>query len=120
MESLVTCKNCKSKVPMEDLRADKTGSGWICLSCYENQHPEIYNKPKEKVQPKKPTSPKEIKYQCQSCGYKFLKDDKFTGKCPYCDRYGSVKPMQDAESILRDTIRETEGFTRHRIEILDD
>jgi len=49
MEIEVTCKSCRNKVPMPDLRADKTGSGWVCVKCYEHQHPDIYNKPQEQA-----------------------------------------------------------------------
>lgn len=40
-ESLISCSKCKGRVPLNDLRADKTGKGWVCISCYSMQHPSL-------------------------------------------------------------------------------
>src|SRR3990167_490070 len=39
--NLIACSKCKGKVPLNDLRADKTGKGWVCISCYFLQHPNL-------------------------------------------------------------------------------
>lgn len=105
-ETLLTCKSCKNKVPLSDLKADKSGSGWVCMACYKHQHPEIY-KEVRKEQPRKElqTTPHLVKYYCSECGYKFKKEPPFKGKCPYCDLY-SIKEEKDADSLLRDSIQD--------------
>ena len=40
-ESLISCSKCKGRVPLNDLRADRTGQGWVCISCYSLQHPSL-------------------------------------------------------------------------------
>ncbi len=40
-DSLISCSKCKGRVPLNDLRADKTGKGWVCISCYSIQHPSL-------------------------------------------------------------------------------
>ncbi len=127
MEDSLVCKTCKKRVSIGDLKADKSGSGWICLDCYHNQHPEIYKPQKsqqfqqyqksrlEKAQQPQPVplKPQKIKYYCSECGYKFYKEETITGKsgkhpsrCPYCNLY-SVRQEKDADTILRETIGET-------------
>ncbi|MEK6937021.1 MAG: hypothetical protein AABW58_03030 [Nanoarchaeota archaeon] len=39
--NLISCSKCKGRVPLNDLRADKTGKGWVCISCYSLQHPDL-------------------------------------------------------------------------------
>jgi len=38
----IICKSCQKKVNVGDIRADKSGSGWICVNCYKTQHPKVY------------------------------------------------------------------------------
>jgi DNA-directed RNA polymerase subunit RPC12/RpoP len=101
------CISCKNSVALSDLKADKSGSGWVCLDCYKHQHPEVY-KP-ENVEAVKETKldepPKFVKFYCSECGYKFKKEPDFHGKCPYCNLY-SIKEEKDADTLLRDSIRD--------------
>lgn len=131
MEYSVVCKSCNQRVSIGDLKADKSGSGWICMECYKGQHPEIYPTQKPAVPQFKPRleqtqaqhpaqlsiqpKPMKIKYYCSECGYKFYKEEsgialsksqKYPGKCPYCNLY-SVRPEKDADTLLRETIDET-------------
>ena len=125
MEYTVICKSCNNRVSIGDLKADKSGSGWICLDCYKGQHPQVYKqqkplrlRPEPVVQPK----PQKVKYYCTDCGYKFYKDinvgQKYQSKCPYCNLY-TIRPEKDADTILRETIGESSlRFTR--TDIIDD
>jgi len=108
METLLICKSCSNKFPIGDIRSDKSGSGWVCIKCYENQHPEVYRKGESKSLEKTdklPTEPPKIRYYCSECGYKFQSSREYSRKCPYCNLY-SVKEDKDAESFLQETIRE--------------
>ena len=132
MESLV-CKSCNKRVAIGDLKADKSGSGWICPNCYKGQHPEIYkpqkpspiatvSKPRSAEQAQMP-KPQKVKYYCTDCGYKFYKEivkgQRYTGKCPYCSTY-SVREEKDADTILNETIKESVFRFSPRTDILDD
>lgn len=136
MDETLKCKSCGNRVPIADLRADKSGSGWICMNCYKNQHPEIY-KP-QKISKMKTGSlqavqqPRlhRVKYYCTECGYKFDKEvsnvdlvksqsQRYQGKCPYCNLY-SVRQEKDAETILRDVISESSLRFNRRGDIIDD
>lgn len=134
IESLV-CKSCNKRVTMGDLKADKSGSGWICLNCYKGQHPDIYksqklsqisqiatSKQKQEQAPMQ-QKPQKVKFYCTDCGYKFYKEtikgQKYTGKCPYCSTY-SIREEKDANTILNDTIKESVFRFNPRTDILDD
>ena len=138
IESLV-CKSCNKRVTMGDLKADKSGSGWICLNCYKGQHPEIYKpqKPSQispaqtQIMASKPRQgqapmqqkPQKVKLYCTDCGYKFYKEtvkgQKYAGKCPYCSTY-SIREEKDADTILNETIKENVFRFNPRTDILDD
>jgi len=113
MSESIVCKACNKRVNIGDLRADRSGSGWICVNCYQDQHPNVY-KPESK-EPKSRTEQitkklNQIKYYCTNCGYKFYKEEKFSGKCPYCSLY-SVREEKDAETWLREVTNEEEEKT---------
>lgn len=120
MEATLICKSCNNRVPLSDLKADKTGLGWICLKCYQSQHPNIYKQQKEKLlsRTEQITSKlQRIKYYCSECSYKFQKEGKYTGKCPYCNLY-TIKEDKDAATLLREVTEEDRA--KPRIEILED
>ena len=104
---LINCKSCKNQVAMADLKADKSGSGWICFKCYKHQHPEVYKEGTEETKSpelKQPSPPEtKVKYQCTECSYKLTKEPGYRGKCPYCNTY-SIKQEKDADSFIRDVI----------------
>jgi protein-arginine kinase activator protein McsA len=135
MESSLICKACSNKIALGDIRSDKSGSGWVCIQCYEGQHPDIY-KMKSVSEEKNPLARsdqitsqlKKVKYYCSECGYKFETEGEYSRKCPYCNLY-AVKEDKDAETILQETMRE--NFTAPspktelknkdpKIEIVDD
>ncbi len=130
METLV-CKSCNKRVAIGDLKADKSGIGWICLNCYQGQHPDIFKQQKPSIMPSRPKieqapaqmqKPQKVKYYCSDCGYKFYKEmpigRRYTGKCPYCSTY-SIREEKDANTILNETIHET-SFRFNPKDILDD
>ncbi len=47
-------------------------------------------------------------YQCEACGYKF-KATRLHKICPYCGKEGTVKPVKDAETILKEVDQENQG-----------
>ena len=125
MEESLKCKSCNNRVPISDLKADKSGSGWICLGCYKGQHPQVYKLQKPSKLKPEPIQPKlqKIKYYCTDCGYKFykdlVKDQKSIGKCPYCNLY-TVRKEKDADTILQETIGESSLRFNRRTDIIDD
>ncbi len=124
MEYSIMCKSCNKRVSIGDLKADKSGSGWVCLNCYKSQHPQIYKpqKPSLKLKPEPPkVKSQKIKYYCTDCGYKFYKDSstKHTGKCPYCNTY-SIRQEKDAETWINETINDSNLRFNKRVDITDD
>ncbi len=135
MDETIKCKTCGNRVSIADLKADKSGSGWICFSCYKNQHPNIYKPEKVskiKTVPMQPMQLKlqRIKFHCGECGYKFYKEmsttdfaksqnQKYSGKCPYCNLY-SVRPEKDADTLLNEVISDSNLKFNRRGDILDD
>ena len=112
MEPLVTCTKCSTNVPVKDLRADKTGRGWVCIACYNRQHnkishQDILQKPqtvKKQEPPEVPQNkePRKISsYKCVGCKYKFESSVNALDKqCPYCSRLGTIEKVQSASEIL--------------------
>ena len=43
-------------------------------------------------------------YQCEVCGFKFraVRPPK---RCPYCGKVGTIKPVKDAMTILKESER---------------
>ncbi len=115
----ITCPKCSTSTQIKDLRADKTGRGWVCINCYNRQHSkntkdEPLPKPrsfffKASEKPKEPTENlinREIKkitsYKCTGCNYKFETAQKALDKqCPYCGRYGCIEKIKTAAEILQ-------------------
>ena len=63
------------------------------------------------------------KYYCKECGYKFIKNEVYKGKCPYCNKF-TVEKLEDAEKLLRDSTEVPEKDSwkeaiRSQIEIID-
>jgi len=117
----IICKSCQKKVNVGDIRADKSGSGWICVNCYKTQHPKVYgNIDKKGSTIKTLIKPQRMKYYCRDCGYKFANVMGFKGRCPYCNRY-AVREERDAETLIREAVQdEGMGFTKSRLKILED
>lgn len=100
METLITCKRCRSGVPVSELRSNNNASGWICLECYNKEHgfviPESHSKPAAS------RSSAPAKYKCGSCGYEFTATFKHK-LCPNCGEARTVTLAGGASaSIVRD------------------
>ncbi len=93
-ESLIACSKCSTRVPLNDLKADKEGRKWVCTSCYSLQHPmhqKLRQPEKEFNNFKVESQNKKFKYQCASCKYSFTRNKEFQGMCPYCSKLGTVE-----------------------------
>ena len=116
----ITCPNCKEKAYRKDLRADKTGSFWICANCYNKQHSKTTkqeNVIKERLMALKESEKPVIRtnfedldsvnkirsYKCNACNYKFesatFKLDKM---CPFCGRAGRVERVKSTSQIIKE------------------
>ena len=115
------CKSCQKKVQVSDIRADKSGSGWVCVNCYKTQHPKIYGVlNKKEISKALPQKIQRAKYYCGDCGYKFTKEINYKGRCPYCNKL-TVKLERDAESLIKESVQdESMGFNKSRLKILED
>ncbi|MEK6861181.1 MAG: hypothetical protein AABY07_04360 [Nanoarchaeota archaeon] len=123
MEGTITCPKCNSKISVKELRADKSGTQWICVGCYSRQHlkePKKESRVTEKLKEwhsertakpavtEQPVS-KESKikklssFKCTSCNYKF-ESSVFTldKMCPFCSRKGNIERVKTASEILRE------------------
>ncbi|MEK6934966.1 MAG: hypothetical protein AABW46_03745 [Nanoarchaeota archaeon] len=102
----ITCHICNKRTVIGDLRANRDGKSWICVSCYENQFPRKqlkkernYNKltlPKSKLS-KYP----DTKYKCASC---FFITEKLSinAFCPNCGRKNTLYKLPSASEILKE------------------
>lgn len=114
--NLIACSKCKGRVPLNDLRADKTGKGWVCVSCYSMQHPSLNtNKNVQQqniqnntieIQRKQPQTSaivkeksimseilKKFNYQCGVCKYKFSRNFEYKGVCPFCGKLNTLENL---------------------------
>ena len=102
-DSTIFCSQCKAKVSVRSVKANKTGTDWICMDCYNKEH-------KLKAEPQKPAwikeepkeDKKERKYYCTKCTYAFTKTGLFYGKCPYCGRENTVKMENKGADWIED------------------
>lgn len=116
----VTCPKCSASTHVKDLRADKTGRGWLCINCYNRQHNKstLRDEPLPKlrattqIKENRPLTNatelinREIRkiasYKCAACSYKFETAQTALNKqCPYCGRYGNIEKVKSAEEILQ-------------------
>lgn len=112
-ETYLICSRCRKKAPINEVRADKTGRDWICLECYDFQHPEketseqlisgadvstiqetakaeFLNRVERREEQLKIGEAK--KYICISCKYKFIRRPDFIGKgCPFCGKITTIR-----------------------------
>ncbi len=91
--STIICSQCKAKVPVNTVKANKTGTDWICIECYNKEHKIKEEPQKSKWQIKEDIKEdkKERNYYCTKCTYSFTRKGIFYGKCPYCGRENTVK-----------------------------
>ena len=117
-ENLISCSKCKGRVPLNDLRADRGGKSWICLSCYSIQHPNLrtptmnFNSQKQNsqqtmqkpvvektqlIEKPKPSVMSQIlkkyNYQCNGCKYKFSRNQEYNGLCPFCGKENTLENL---------------------------
>src|SRR3989344_8867727 len=115
--NLIACAKCKGRDPLNDLRADKTGKGWVCISCYSLQHPNlnirrpameqqasvqvqgiqkvqaIQNSEKQIKDPIMREILKKYNYQCSACKYKFSRNYEYKGMCPFCGKSNTLDDL---------------------------
>jgi uncharacterized CHY-type Zn-finger protein len=99
---LITCRVCKNKIPMNNMRYEDNGEDLICNDCYNKRHgtyvaPKInvaekkvvLNKPAESTHKLDVDFEKQdgdrVTYVCEKCKYKFKRKEGFpVNQCPYC------------------------------------
>ena len=99
---LITCKGCKNRFSIRELRYDKEGKDLICKECFANakgssskQKATLRQIPTEQLEPTGPRmrdAPDLMNYYCFVCRYKFSRkaDFKFEN-CPSCGKLGSIR-----------------------------
>lgn len=108
----VPCKNCGTKVPINDLRRNDKGL-WVCSNCLIHKYvlmEDIPNVMPQKIPIKsreeiKPVVKKEekIPYYCTNCKFSFTRARGSPSKgCPYCGKEHSVQRKESAADILRE------------------
>ena len=113
MDQKIGCQDCKREVPFKDLRANKTGKGWICLECYAKQHhkktPETSMSERLERLKDPPLKPKiadappkgKMQLKCFSCAYKFEAPVGAMSKmCPFCGKKETLERVKSAHEIL--------------------
>ena len=107
---LISCKSCKKQVSVSQLKADKTGRGFVCLDCYNKQHSKV-EKPSKVEEMYEGIETREIKrpnytkrgYRCYACNYKFESFSFKEGKmCPYCGRSNTVVKVIPTSQIIKE------------------
>jgi len=108
---MVPCKNCGTRVPVNDLRKNDKGL-YVCGTCLSHKYvgmKEIPNllperfiaKPKE--QPKVMVKEEKIPYYCTSCKFSFTRARGAPSKgCPYCGKEYSVQRRESANDLLKE------------------
>ena len=104
--STIFCSQCKAKVPVNSVKANRTGTDWICMDCYSKEHKHVS---KGEIKPRWMGEQEEIKddkkernYYCSKCTYNFTRKGIFHGKCPYCGRENTVKMENKGEDWISD------------------
>ncbi|MBI2109583.1 hypothetical protein HYT58_00220 [Candidatus Woesearchaeota archaeon] len=88
METLITCKRCRDRVPVSELKSDSKATGWVCHTCYAKEHNLISPAPTAKPAFKVPINQS---YVCDFCKHKF--NSAFKQKlCPNCGERDALRP----------------------------
>ena len=99
---LITCKSCRNRFPMRELRYDRKGENLVCKGCFSSSSSpkqgmavsSLRDIPPEKLEPTGPRSRVAgglIRYYCAACRFKFSrKGDFHFENCPSCGK-GSIK-----------------------------
>ncbi len=98
---LITCRSCRKRYPIRELRYDKTGSDLICKDCFSaSRRPNDVLQDMKRIPPEKlePTGPRVrdnadlLKYYCLTCRFKFSRRTDFHFEnCPSCGKMGSIR-----------------------------
>ncbi len=98
---LITCKSCRKRFPLRELRYDRTGSDLVCKDCFSaSRRPGEVVRDIRRISPEKlePTGPRIrdnaalIKYYCLACRFKFSRRADFRfDNCPSCSKSGSIR-----------------------------
>ena len=110
MDPKITCGKCGESVSFKDLRAEKSGKEWICLTCYNKQHSKQINEGKvlqrlKELKKQEQTKTPLINLKCLACGYKYEGSEETLKKmCPYCGKKGAVEKIKSADAFVREAI----------------
>lgn len=89
----VVCRKCSKKVhPSELKKENQNSSKLICITCY-NKEREISNSLDELKKEVSIAQEEKLKYYCEACGFKFIRNKSILNKsCPYCNK-DSIKQV---------------------------
>ena len=112
-EALITCTKCKKRTPMSQMRYSPNGEDLVCQSCTKpgmvgpkdssttmtkgmpsTMSPQLRTPPASSSPASSSSPPKNVHYQCTSCGYKFSRASRNEMVCPYCSRKSLRKESQ--------------------------
>lgn len=112
-EVLISCRKCKKRFPMNELKYDKNGEDLVCSECFDmGRTPQETASNMKNVSPSRlvRTGPRNfseqtsIKYICMDCQYKFTRrKDYEVFKCPYCEGMNLKKEKGIHSQQLIDT-----------------
>ena len=107
----LTCKSCKKRTPLNQMKYSKDGSGLICEECLNKETSSLAIS--QKTTPASFSSKittadqqkKKVEYHCTSCAFKWARALDFRGPrvCPNCGRTSVVYNLpNDADKLLRE------------------
>ena len=109
----VPCKNCGTKVAVNDLRKNDKGL-YVCSNCLSHKYvfiddipnimpQKILIKSKEEVKSIVMKKEEKIPYYCTNCKFSFTRSRGSPSKgCPYCGKDYTVQRRESAADILRE------------------
>jgi ribosomal protein L37AE/L43A len=107
-ETSINCPVCKRTVPVIDIRIHEGKR--ICGGCFAKHHGEKFTMPQDHEFKKKEKRVNEIKFYCNSCGYKFFRPEGFDKKhvCPFCGEQGTIQRETTSQDFISSITRETD------------
>lgn len=100
-ETSVNCPICKRSVPVIDLRMHEGKR--ICGSCYTRIRGKEFSIPhNQDIKQKERKKDSEIRYVCNSCGYKFFRPEGFENQhvCPFCGGRGAIQRVASSQELI--------------------
>lgn len=108
MEKELNCKLCRKRVPLEEMKFCKDGSGLICAECSNKEKHGVNLKIESKPIQKPVENKKKIAYYCRSCNFRFTRAIDFRGPrvCPNCNKDTIIANLPtNADDLLRELDR---------------